>query len=348
VIARLDQLCDHVLVHTGQNFDPRLSDLFFSELGIRAPDHQLAGRAASFGDRIGAMLAAVDRVLEGERPDAVLILGDTDSGLSAMLARRRGIPVYHMEAGNRCHDDCSPEEVNRRIIDHSSTVLLPYTQRSRENLLREGIPGESIFVTGNPIHEVLMRYSGGIEGSDIHARLGLDAQGYFLVTMHRAETVDEQGRLRSLVEALAAVGAKYGQPVVCSLHPRSRDRMSQMGVRFSGTAVRYLEPLGLFDFVALERRARCVLTDSGTVQEECAVQRVPSVTLRDFTERPETIEAGANMLVGVRAEAVLRGMEVVLSEPPAWDPPAGYLDAGVATKVVKIVLGGRGGAHRRP
>lgn len=344
VMARLDELCEHVLVHTGQNYDPGLSDVFFSELGIRAPDHALGCKGASFGEQLGAMLTAVDRVLEQERPDGVLILGDTNSGLSAILARRRGLPVFHMEAGNRCYDDRVPEEINRRIIDQSSTVLMPYTQRSKENLLREGIAGERIFVTGNPIHEVLTHFADGIDGSDVHARLGLEPRSYFLVTMHRAETVDDEARLRGLVDALAAVSARYGQPVVCSLHPRTRDRMTRLGMAFNDAAVRYLEPLGLFDFVALEREALCVLTDSGTVQEECAILRVPSVTLRDVTERPETIDAGSNMLVGVRTEAVLRGVEVVLSEPPAWEPPAGYLAAGVATTVVKIVLGGRDNA----
>jgi UDP-N-acetylglucosamine 2-epimerase (non-hydrolysing) len=339
IIARLDRLCEHVLVHTGQNFDPALSDVFFTDLGIRAPDHQLECRGASFGEQVGALLTSVDRVLQVEQPHAVLILGDTNSGLSAMLASRRGIPVFHMEAGNRCYDDRVPEEVNRRIIDHSSTVLMPYTQRSKENLLREGIPGERIFVTGNPIHEVLTHHSDGIAGSDVHVQLGLEAQAYFLVTMHRAETVDDEARLQILVDALAAVREKYGQPVICSLHPRTRDRMQRLGMRFDD-GVRYLKPLGLFDFIALERRARCVMTDSGTVQEECAILHVPSVTLRDVTERPETIEAGSNMLVGVRTEAVLRGVDVVLSAPPAWEPPAGYLSDGVATTVVKIVLGG--------
>ena len=339
VVARLDDLCDHVLVHTGQNFEPTLSDVFFDELGIRAPDHALACSGGSFGAQVAAILAEVDNVLKAETPDAVLILGDTNSGLSALVARRRGIPVFHMEAGNRCYDDRVPEEVNRRVIDHSSTALMPYTQRSKENLVREGIPAERIFVTGNPIHEVLTAHMTGIERSRVQARLGLEPQGYFLVTMHRAETVDDEPRLRGLVDALTAVSGKYAQPVVCSLHPRTRDRMTRLGMRFTETGVKYLEPLGLYDFVALERQACCVLTDSGTVQEECAILRVPSVTLRDVTERPETIEAGSNMLVGVDSEAVLRGVDVVLSAPPAWEPPAGYLATGVADTVVKIVLG---------
>jgi UDP-N-acetylglucosamine 2-epimerase (non-hydrolysing) len=339
VIARLDRLCDHVLVHTGQNFDPGLSDVFFTELGIRTPDHLLECRGASFGGQVGQILTSVDRVLEKEQPDAMLVLGDTNSGLSAIVARRRGIAVFHMEAGNRCYDDRVPEEINRRVIDHSSTVLMPYTERSKENLLREGIPGERIFVTGNPIHEVLTHYADGIARSDVRARLALEPHAYFLVTMHRAETVDDEPRLRALVEALAAVSEKYNQPIICSLHPRTRDRMTRLGMKFSDTGVRYLEPLGLFDFVALEREARCVLTDSGTVQEECAILHVPSVTLRDVTERPETVEAGSNMLVGVCPGAVLRGVDVVLSAPAIWEPPVGYLRTGVATTVVKILLG---------
>jgi UDP-N-acetylglucosamine 2-epimerase (non-hydrolysing) len=339
VIARLDGLCDHVLVHTGQNFEPTLSDVFFSELGIRSPDHALDCRGDSFGEQVGQMLTAVDGVLRDEEPDALLVLGDTNSGLSAILARRRGIPVFHMEAGNRCYDDRVPEEVNRRIIDHSSSVLMPYTQRSKENLLREGIAGERIYVTGNPIFEVLSGFADGIATSDVQARLGVDPGAYFLVTMHRAETVDVESRLRGVVEALAAVHETYGQPLICSLHPRTRDRMTRLGFEFSAGGVRYLEPLGLFDFVALEKGARCVLTDSGTVQEECSIFRVPSVTLRDVTERPETIEAGSNMLAGVRAADVLRALQVTLAEPPAWKPPAGYLDTDVAATVVRIVLG---------
>ena len=245
-----------------------------------------------------------------------------------------------MEAGNRCYDDRVPEEVNRRIIDHCSSVLMPYTQRSKENLLREGVRAERIFVTGNPIFEVLTHYAASIEKSDIHARLGLTPGEYFVVTMHRAETVDVESRLHHLVESLQSISALYGQPVICSLHPRTRDRMERLGMSFSGSGVRYLEPLRLFDFVALEQKAHCVLTDSGTVQEECSIFGVPSVTLRDVTERPETLEAGSNMLAGVRCADVVRATEVVLSKPPAWEPPVGYRDSDVTTKVAKIVLRG--------
>lgn len=341
VIRRLDELCDHVLAHTGQNFDRRLSDVFFEELGIRAPDYAFEGGAKSFAEQVAKLLVDVDGVLEKEQPDALLILGDTNSGLSALLAQRRGVPVFHMEAGNRCYDDRVPEEVNRRVIDHASTVLMPYTQRSKENLLREGIAGERIFVTGNPIFEVLTHYADRIEASEIHARLGLEPGGFFLATMHRAETVDVEERLHGLVAALSSITTTHGMPVVCSLHPRTRDRMGRAGLVFSADGqVRYVEPMGLFDFVALEKSARCVLTDSGTVQEECSIFGVPSVTLRDVTERPETIEAGSNMLAGVVAEGVERAVQTVLALPAAWQAPEGYLDTDVCATVVKIVLSG--------
>jgi UDP-N-acetylglucosamine 2-epimerase (non-hydrolysing) len=333
-------LCDHVLVHTGQNYEPSLSTVFLEELGIREPDYSFSGAPASFAEQLSGIMVNVGKVLANEKPDAMLVLGDTNSALSALLAMRAGIPVFHMEAGNRCYDDRVPEEVNRRVIDHCSAVLMPYTQRSKENLLREGVPGERIFVTGNPIFEVLTHYAAKIDSSDVHARLQLKPGEYFLVTMHRAETVDVESRLRQLVESLQAISTTYGEPVICSLHPRTRDRMERLGMSFSAGGVWYLEPLGLFDFVALEQKARCVLTDSGTVQEECAIFRVPSVTLRDVTERPETLEAGSNMLAGVCREDVLRATEVVLSVPPDWEPPVGYRDTDVTTTVMKIVLRG--------
>lgn len=339
VIAKLDERCDHRLVHTGQNFDPNLSDVFFNELGIRVPDHNLDVRGKSFAEQVGRMFVAVGDAMEKEEPDAVLILGDTNSGLSALVARRLGIPVFHMEAGNRCYDDSVPEELNRKVIDHASTVLMPYTQRSKENLLKEGLPAHSIFVTGNPILEVLTHYQERIAASRIHERLDVEPGRYFLVTMHRAETVDVERRLRDMVAALGAVRDRYHMPVICSLHPRTRDRMQRKGLDFDETQVHYLEPLGLFDFIALEKAARCVLTDSGTVQEECSIFRVPSVTLRYLTERPETIEAGSNMLAGIVADDVLRCVEVALELPTQWEPPSGYLDLDVSSTVLKIVLG---------
>ena len=339
VIEKLDGLCEHVLVHTGQNFDPRLKDVFFDELGVRAPDRELGITGASFGEQIGLMLAAMDGVLRQERPDALLILGDTNSGLCAMLAKRMGIPVFHMEAGNRCYDDRVPEEVNRRVIDHSSTVLMPYTQRSKENLLREGVPGERIYVTGNPIHEVLEHYAAQIDAAPVFERLGVEPRRYFLATMHRAENVDSDERLRGLAAALEQVSRQYDLPVICSLHPRTQQKMRQFGVEVRDERVRFLEPLGLFDFVALERAAFCTLSDSGTVQEECCLFGVPTVTVRDVTERPETVECGSNMLAGVEPATVLRCVAAVTALPPAWSPPPEYLAPDVSSAVAKIVLG---------
>lgn len=345
VIRRLDSLCDHVVVNTGQNYDVNLSAVFFEELGVRAPDYELGARG-SFGEQIGTILAGAERVMCSVRPDRFLVLGDTNSSLAAIMAKRLGIPVYHMEAGNRCYDETVPEEVNRRIIDHSSTVLLPYTERSRQNLLREGIPGDRIYVTGNPINEVLRHFERKTESSDVHHRLGVAPREYFLATLHRAETVDDDERLTRVVDSLQAAYRQYGHRVLWSVHPHTRNRLASLGVdENSLEGVVCLEPLGLFDFIALEKAARCVLTDSGTVQEECSIFRVPSVTLRDVTERPETLEAGSNMLVGVRSEAVLQGLEVVLSTSPAWEPPTGYLTTGVADTVAKIVLGGATGSR---
>ncbi len=341
VIEKLDGLCEHVLVHTGQNFTPTLKDLFFDELGVRAPDLDLGISGESFGEQIGRMLVALDAVLRDQRPDALLVLGDTNSGLCAMLAKRMGIPVFHMEAGNRCYDDRVPEEVNRRVIDHASTVLMPYTQRSKENLLREGVPGQLIYVTGNPIHEVLEHYAPQIDAAPVFERLGVAPRRYFLATMHRAENVDLDERLRGLAAALEQVSAEYDLPVICSLHPRTQQKMRKFGVEVSDRRVRFLEPLGLFDFVALERAAFCTLSDSGTVQEECCLFGVPTVTVRDVTERPETVECGSNMLAGVDPATVLRCVRTVTALAPAWSPPLEYLAPDVSSAVVRIVLGYR-------
>lgn len=335
VIERLDRGCDHVLVHTGQNFDPRLSEVFLHELGVRAPDANLEARGA-FAEQVAAILTGTDRLLEAERPDRVLILGDTNSGLAAMCARRRGIPVYHMEAGNRCFDDRVPEEVNRRVIDHCSDVLMPYTERSRQNLLREGIPPHRIFVTGNPIHEVLTHFADRIEASDAPARLGVEPGGFFLATVHRAENVDTPARLEGLLEGLRRVAAELGRPVLVSTHPRLRDRLG--GASGDGGGVRFLEPFGFFDFVKLERTAAGVLSDSGTVQEECTIFGVPAVTLRDVTERPETLEHGANLLAGASPDRIVACMRAALERSPVGVPPE-YLRPAVSQVVVNLLLG---------
>jgi len=238
VIEKLDSLAEQVLIHTGQNYDPNLNDIFFRDLGVRAPNYYLGVQGGSFGEQVGQILARVEPVLEKERPDRVLILGDTNSGLTAFIAKRMGIPVYHMEAGNRCYDDRVPEEVNRRVIDHSSDVLMPYTERSRANLLREGIPGYRIFVTGNPILEVINHYQDRIQASTALADLGVEKGRYFLVTMHRAENVDLQPRLKSLTAALELLHREYDYPIICSLHPRTRSKMLAFGLDPQKSAVR--------------------------------------------------------------------------------------------------------------
>jgi UDP-N-acetylglucosamine 2-epimerase (non-hydrolysing) len=339
VIRLLDRHADHVLVHTGQNYDPRLSDQFFDELGVRAPDEQMGVRETGIGAQIGRILEHSERVLRHHRPDRLLILGDTNSGMSAIVARRLGIPVYHMEAGNRCYDDRVPEEVNRRVIDHSSSVLMPYTERSRQNLLAEGIDGRRIFVTGNPIKQVMDRHAAGVAASPILATLGLSAQRYFLVTAHRAENVDHEGRLRSLVAALARLHGTYHLPVVCSTHPRTQARLEALGLAAAG--VQFAPPFGFRDFLHLEQHAFCTLSDSGTVQEEACILGVPNVTIRDVTERPETIECGSNLLSGVEPDAILKAVALVTAAAPAWTPPAEYLQGHVAETVCRIVLGER-------
>jgi len=339
VIEKLDKLSDHILVHTGQNFDPNLSDIFFKELKVREPDHYLGVKGGTFGRQIGQMMEKVDAVLEKEKPDRLLILGDTNSGLSAILAKRRSIPVFHMEAGNRCYDDRVPEEVNRRVIDHSSDILMPYTERSRQNLLKEGIEGQRIFVTGNPILEVISHYEPEIAKTQIHKKLGLKKKKYILVTLHRAENVDLKSRLKNLLDAIDRVQKEYKMPLILSLHPHTRQKITQYTIKLSNPKIHLIDPPGFFSFISLERNAFCVLSDSGTVQEECCIFKIPNVTLRDVTERPETIECGSNILSGAEPEMVSHCVRTVLSSPPDWTPPMEYLEKDVSETVLKIVKG---------
>lgn len=337
VIARLDQLCDHILVHTGQNYDQNLNEIFFQQMGVRQPDHFMGVRG-SIGEQAGIIFSGIEAILTQNRPDKFLILGDTNSALSAFIAKRMGIPVYHMEAGNRCYDDRVPEDVNRRVIDHSSDVLMPYTERGRKNLLAEGFQSNRIFVTGNPILEVLQRHEDEIAQSQIFETLGIERKNYILATVHRAENVDVESRLRSLTHAFDMMQKKYQLPVIVSTHPRTRSRMEKTGISTANPQVHYLAPFGLFDFVALEKNARLVLSDSGTVQEECCIFQIPNVTLRDVTERPETLECGSNILSGADCDTILTCAELALSREPNWTPPAEYMVENVSETVAKIIL----------
>jgi UDP-N-acetylglucosamine 2-epimerase (non-hydrolysing) len=344
VIPLLDKhAADHVLVHTGQNFDERLSGLFFEDLRVRQPDVHLAVNSTRTGGQIGQILSRIEDSIIKCRPDRILILGDTNSGLTAIMARRFGIPVYHMEAGNRCFDDRVPEEVNRRIIDHCSTVLMPYTERSRQNLLREGLPGEYIYVTGNPIKEVLDHYEPEISSSEALEELEITAGEFFLVTMHRSENVDVPERLNALVTALERLHREFGYPVICSFHPRTQAKVGQFGIDIKRAGLRFIEPLGFFDFIKLEKSAFCLLSDSGTVQEEGCLFQVPNVTLRDVTERPETIECGSNVLAGCDPDQILSLVNFVTAGDRNWSIPPEYLADNVANTVARIVLGFRTG-----
>lgn len=339
LIPLLDQHLDHVLVHTGQNASDVLNRVFFDELGIRDPDERLGVDTASLGAQLSTLFGGMEEVFDRHRPDALLVLGDTNSALCAFLARRRGIPVYHMEAGNRCHDDRVPEEVNRRVIDHCSTVLLPYTQRSAENLVREGIARERIVVTGNPIFEVLEHYAPRVDASDALARHGVEEGGFLLATVHRAENTDGAQVFDGLCRALGEVAALYGMPLILSVHPRIEGRIRAGS--FGAGRVIPVPAMPFFEFVRLQQAAALVLTDSGTVQEECALFRVPVLTLRDTTERPETVECGSNLVASTDPARILAAARLLRSLPVrgTWTPPAEYLEPNVSEKVLRVLLG---------
>ncbi|WP_438448220.1 non-hydrolyzing UDP-N-acetylglucosamine 2-epimerase [Gorillibacterium sp. sgz5001074] len=340
IIALLDRHAEeHTLVHTGQNYVPSLSGIFFSELGIRQPDVVLSQEQRTLGEQLSVMYSQLERILQEKQPDKVLVLGDTNSALAAVLAERMGIPVVHMEAGNRCFDWKVPEEKNRRVIDHISSINMPYTPQSKQNLLREGIPVQRIVLTGNPIHEVLTHYSEQIGASRIHERLGLTKGKYFLVTVHRAENVDHPAHLREILQGLNLVAEQHGLPLVASLHPRTKSRMEKLGDFKLHPLITFHEPFGFFDFVALEKDAYCVLTDSGTVQEECCLFRVPAVTVRTTTERPETVDCGSNVVSGLDAERIAAAVRTMTALPRDWRFPEGYTDTDVSRKVVKYLCG---------
>lgn len=361
IIPALDEVCDHTFVWTGQNYDPKLSDVFFEELGIRAPDEQLGASSSSgFAPWVGSLFSLVADVLEHRKPDRLLILGDTNSGMAAYVAKRMGIPVYHMEAGNRCYDDRVPEEVNRRVIDACSDVLLPYTNRSRDNLLAEGYPARKIHVTGNPIWEVLEHYKDRREEHQgILDSVGVGSLPFFLATAHRAENVDDPERLHKICCALNDLAVKLHTPVIVSTHPRTRDRMQEtasgsvwLGADEPDSLVRYLDPMGFHAFTRLEQSASCVFTDSGTVQEEAALFGVPCVVLRDSIERPELQDCGASIVAGVEPDDVVaaaRGILKTLFEKPSivsnsanWNQrrfnPEGYRAPDCAATVVNLLL----------
>ena len=339
ILKKLDKACRHTLVHTGQNYDVRLNEIFFSELELRKPDVFMGAKASSFGEQVGIIFREAERLILKHRPDRILVLGDTNSGLAAIVAERMGVPVYHMEAGNRCFDLKVPEERNRKVIDAISSFALPYTPGSRENLLADGVPRNRIMVSGNPIHEVLEAYKDRIEASPVLKNMGLKKGGYFLVTAHRAENVDTGPRLGEILGGLRGVAARWKLPVICSVHPRTRAKLRQHGLKAGDARIKFMEPFGFFDFVKLEKNAKLVLTDSGTVQEECCLFRVPAVTMRDTTERPETVACGSNMVSKVNAVNILRCARSMADRAADWAFPEGYTVPDVSERVVKFILG---------
>ncbi len=337
-IARLDEACDHHVVYTGQNADPRLSDIFFAELGVRPPDTHLQIGGRRFADQIGPLFTGVADVIDRVRPSRLVVLGDTNSGLCALLAARMRVPVHHLEAGNRSDDPRSPEEVNRRAIDHVSSVLMPYTQGSAQRLVAEGIPASRVHVIGNPIYDVLEAHAGHIAASRVGETLRVRPGAFCLLTLHRAETVDVPDRLASALRATATAAAAHGWPLVFPVHPRTRDRMDQSGVLRDLPGMILAPPLGFFDFVWLERHAAAVFSDSGTVQEECAILGSRNVVLREYTERPETIESGASVLAGITPGGVAEALARLLARGEVPVPPADYTIGGVAERVTRLVL----------
>ena len=305
VLARLDEHCEHVLVHTGQNYDYELNQIFFDDLGIRKPDHFLNAAGGSAAETIGKIIAAMDAVLVAEQPEALLVLGDTNSCLSVIPAKRRKIPIFHMEAGNRCFDQRVPEETNRRIVDHTADINLTYSSIAREYLLREGLPPDQVIKTGSPMFEVLTHYRKRIEVSDVLERLGLRPGGFFVVSAHREENIESDRNFGKLVQVLNKVAEVYGLPVIVSTHPRTQKRVEAMGAQFH-PLVQLLKPLGFTDYNKLQLSARAVLSDSGTINEESSILNFPALNLREAHERPEGMEEAAVMMVGLEEQRVLQ------------------------------------------
>ena len=340
VMAKLDEHCEHVLVHTGQNYDYELNEIFFNDLGIRKPDHFLSAAGTSGAETIGNVIIAVDRTLAEVQPEAVLVLGDTNSCIAVLPAKRRKIPTFHMEAGNRCFDMRVPEEINRRIVDHTADINLTYSTIARDYLLAEGLPPDRVIKTGSPMFEVLSHYREGIEASDVLDRLGLTKQQFFVVSAHREENIDSDKNFLKLVDVLNTVSEQYELPVIVSTHPRTQKRVDEMGVKFHAY-VKLLKPLGFKDYNKLQLCARAVLSDSGTINEESSILNFPAINLREAHERPEGMEEAVSMMVGLEAERVLQGLEILDSQRRGEERSLRLVDdykmPNVAEKVVRIL-----------
>jgi UDP-N-acetylglucosamine 2-epimerase len=340
VMAALDAHCDHVLVHTGQNYDYELNQVFFDDLGVRKPSHFLNAAQGGAAQTIGNIIAGIDQVLEAEQPEAMLVLGDTNSCLSVIAAKRRKIPIFHMEAGNRCFDMRVPEETNRRIVDHTADINLTYSTIARDYLLREGLSPDLVIKAGSPMYEVLHHYLPGIDASDVLQRLGLTEQQYFVVSAHREENIESPRTFGKLVDVLNATAEDHGLPVIVSTHPRTQKRIDTAGIKFHA-GIQLLKPLGFLDYVRLQKSARAVLSDSGTINEESSILNFPALNLREAHERPEGMEEGAVVMTGLSVERVRQGLAIIASQPRGDERllrlVADYSMPNVSDKVVRII-----------
>jgi UDP-N-acetyl-L-fucosamine synthase len=341
VIPALDASTDHLLVHTGQNYDYELNEVFFRDLGLRKPDHFLSAAGGSLAETIGQIIIKVDEVLEREQPEALLVLGDTNSCLAAIPAKRRKIPIFHMEAGNRCFDARVPEETNRRIVDHTADINLTYSSIAREYLLREGLPPDRVIKTGSPMFEVLHHHLESITASDVLDRLGLQAGQYFVVSAHREENVDSDLNLAKLHTVLNQVAETYNERIIVSTHPRTKNRIDAKGLKFDDR-VELLKPLGFLDYVKLQMNARAVLSDSGTINEESSILNFPALNIREAHERPEGMEEASVMMTGLEPDRILQGLQVLERQARGADRNfrlvEDYSMPNVSEKVVRIIL----------
>lgn len=342
VIHELDQHTNHILVHSGQNYDYELNEIFFQQLGIRKPDYFLDAVGESVAQTIGNVIAKADEVMEQEKPDVILLLGDTNSCLSAISAKRRKIPIFHMEAGNRCFDLRVPEEINRKIVDHISDINMTYTEHARRYLLAEGLRPETVMKTGSPMKEVLGHFMPQIESSDVLNKLGLEGGKYFVVSAHREENVDSESNFSNLLETLNTIAAKYNHPIIVSTHPRTRKRLEDRGSDGMDPRIRFLKPLGFFEYVKLQMHAKCVISDSGTITEESSVLNFPAVTIRQAHERPEGMDEGTLIMCGLQADRVIESIEVVIAQSTAevqsFRLVPDYDTDNVSKKVLRIIL----------
>lgn len=340
VLAKLDEHCEHVLVHTGQNYDFELNEVFFNDLGVRKPDYFLNAAGKNAAETIGQVIIKVDQVLEEVQPEAMLVLGDTNSCISALPAKRRKVPIFHMEAGNRCFDQRVPEETNRRIVDHISDINLTYSTIARDYLLAEGLPADRVIKTGSPMFEVLSHYMPQIESSNILTRLGLRKSNFFVVSAHREENVDSPKQLAKLAETLNIVAQQYDLPVIVSTHPRTRNRIEAQGITFHSN-IQLLKPLGFHDYNNLQMNAKAVLSDSGTINEESSIMNFPALNLREAHERPEGMEEASVMMVGLFAERVMQGLQILETQPVGEErllrQVYDYSMPNVSDKVVRII-----------